>query len=69
MYLFSRLWSVVCMSAAWPSGFQLAFFSFCPVPGSPPDLDNYVLALAVGVGWGCLNIFCSHLSFVFSPSF
>ena len=42
-----------------------------PVPGRPTNLDYSrarPIALAVGAGWGCLDIFSSRLSFLFSFS-
>ena len=42
-----------------------------PVLGRPTYLDESrarPTVLAVGAGWGCLDIFCSHLSFLFSFS-
>ena len=42
-----------------------------PVPGRPTSLITVgqgPIALAVGAGGGCLDIFYSHLSFLFSFS-
>ena len=39
-----------------------------PVPGRPTILiivGQGPTALAIGAGWGCLDIFYSHLSFLF----
>ena len=68
-FLLLSIISLFFLPRGWSVGAKV--LSKLPVPGRPTILITVgqgLTALAVGAGGGCLDIFCSHLSFLFSFS-